>query len=141
MIDVCLCNVRVEVLALDKTEEELVDNLDMWPRNFQDGLVFFRVEGLTLRIHRRWYGAEKVLGEHLDNARVHGFGYNLPVVGNIVKQLVKCQSLDLLRFHIGAGIIEVEDDVALLDFLHEEVLPTIRRHLVEAGKFLELAMS
>lgn len=51
------------------------------------------------------------------------------------------KTLDLLGLHVAASIVEVKDDVALVDLLHEEVLATVRRDLVEARKLLELAVS
>jgi hypothetical protein len=134
VVDVCLCDVRVEVLALDKPEEELVHNLNMGPGDFQNGFVLFRVKCLALRVHRRWDRAEQVLGKHANDDRVHGLRDDLPVVGNIVQELVEGQSFDFLGLHIGAGVVEVKNDIALLDLLHEEILAASGGHLVEAGE-------
>ncbi len=64
-----------------------------------------------------------------------GSGDHLPVVGDIIEELVKGEALDLLGLHVGAGIVEVEDDVALLDLLHKELLSSGGWDLVEAGSF------
>ena len=132
VVDVGLGDVCVEVLAFDEAKEELIHNLDVRPGNLQHGLVLFRIESLALWIHRRRDRAEQVLGEHADDHRVHGLSDDLSVIGHIVQELMKSQALDLLGFHVGASVIEVEDDIALLDLLHEEIFPTSRRHLVEA---------
>lgn len=96
MVDVRLGDVRVEVLALDKAEEEFVNDLDMRPRYFQDRLVLLRVKCLALRVHWGWDGTEQVLGEHLYDERVHFLRDDLAVVSHIVEQLVQSQALDLL---------------------------------------------
>jgi len=55
LIDVALGNVRVEIGTLDESQEEFVYDLKMGPGELKDGLVFFRVERITGRIHRRRY--------------------------------------------------------------------------------------
>jgi hypothetical protein len=134
--DVC-----VEVLAFDESEEEFVDDLDMRPCYLQYGLVFLWVERFALRVHRWWDRSEQVLCEHLNYARVHLLGNDLAVVGHVVEQLVQGQTLDLLRFHIAASIVEVEDDVALVDLLHEELLPLVWGHFVESWQLLQLTLT
>lgn len=74
MIDICLGDVGVEILTLDKSQEELIYNLDMWPGHFQDRLILFRIKGLALGGNRGRDGSKEVFGEHLDHSRVHGFG-------------------------------------------------------------------
>lgn len=140
VVDVCFRDVGVEVLALDEAKEELVHDLDVRPGDFQDGLVLLGVESVALRVHGRRDGAEEVLGEHVDYDGVHGLGDDLAVVGHVVQELVEGQALDLLGLHIGAGIVEVEDDVALLDLLHEQILTAPGGDLVEAGELLQLAV-
>src|SRR5450755_2764456 len=108
----------------------------MRPSNFQDWLVLFWIKCFALRIHRRGYWAEKILAEHIHNSRVHWLGDDGAVIGHIVQKLVKRKSLDLFGFHISRSIIEIEDDVALIDLLHEQVLSPIRRNLVETWKLL-----
>ena len=140
VVDVGLGNVGVEILAFDEAKEELIDNLDVWPCHFQDWFVLFRIKSLALGVHGRRDGAEEVLGKHLHDPGVHGFRNDLAVIRHIVEKLVERQSLDLLGLHIRAGIVEVEDDVALVDLAHEQVLPLVGLHLVEAGKLLKVAM-
>jgi hypothetical protein len=89
VIDVSLGYVGVEVLTLDEPEEELIYNLDMRPGNFQDRFIFFGVKCLALRIHWRWNRAEQVLGEHLDDTRIHWFSDDLTVVGDVIEKLVE----------------------------------------------------
>ena len=132
VVDVRLGDVCVEVLAFDEAKEELVHDLDMRPGNFQHGLVLFGIERLALRVHGRRNRAEQVLGEHADDDRVHGLRDDLSVIGHIVQELMESQALDFLGFHVGACVVEVEDDVALLDLLHEEIFPTSGGNLVEA---------
>jgi len=140
VVDIGFSDIGVEVLAFNKAEEELVHNLNMWPGNLQDRLIFLRIESLALRIHWGRDRAKEVLGEHLDNPRIHGLRDDLAVVGHIVKKLVECESLDLLGLHVAAGIVEVEYDIALLNLLHKQILSPIRSHFVETGKLLKLAM-
>lgn len=84
VVDISLRDVRVEVLAFDKAEEELVDDLNMRPCNLQHGLILLRIESLALGVHGRRDRAEQVLGEHLDHPGVHGFGDDLSVVRDVV---------------------------------------------------------
>jgi hypothetical protein len=140
VVDVGFCDVRVEVLALDEAKEELVHNLDMRPGDFQDRLVLFRIKRLALRVHWGRDGPEQVFGEHANNDRVHGLGDDLTVVGDVIEELMEGQSLDFLRLHVGAGVIEIEDDIALLNLLHEEVFTAPGGDLVESGELFELAV-
>lgn len=89
VIDVCLGHISVEVLALDEAQEELVDDLDMRPGHFQHGFVFLRVKSLALRRDGRWNRTEQVLGKHLDYPRIHGFGDDRAVIGDIVQEFVQ----------------------------------------------------
>ena len=134
VVNVGLCDVGVEVLALDEAEEEFVDDLDVWPCYLEDGLVFLGIKGLALGIHGGRNRAEEILGKHLDDPGVHGFRDDLAVICHIVEEFVERQTLDFLGLHVGAGIVEIEDDVALVDLAHEEVLATVWGDLVEAGK-------
>lgn len=54
---------------------------------------------------------------------------------------MQCQSLDFLWFHIATGIIEIEDDITLIDLLHEKLLPPIWGYLMKTGKLLKLSLS
>ena len=141
MVDVLLGIVCVKIRTFYETEEELVNHLNMGPGDFKDWFILFGVEGVALRVHRGRNWAEQVLAEHLDNSGVHGLGDDLTVLGDVVQQFVERKTLDLLGLHVGACIVEVEDDVALVEFLHEELLTTVWRDLVEAGQLLQLALS
>lgn len=141
VINVCLGDVCVEILALNEPEKELVHDLNMRPGNLQHRLVLFGIEGLALRVHGRRDGAEQVFGKHANHDWIHGFCDNLTVVGHIIQKLMKRQPLDLLGLHVGTGIVEIEDDVALINLLHEQILAASRGDLVKAGELLELAMS
>lgn len=119
MVYVSLGNVCVEILALNKAQKELINDLNVRPGNFQDGLVLFRVKSFALGIDRGRDGAEEVFGKHINDTRIHGFGDDLAVICNVVEQLVQCQALDLLGLHVGAGVVEVENNVTLVDLLHK----------------------
>lgn len=85
VIYVGFCYVRVEVLTFNEAKEEFIDDLDMRPCDLQNGLVLFRIESLALGVYGRGNRSEQVLGEHVDDPRVHGLSYHLPVVGDIVE--------------------------------------------------------
>ena len=141
VVDICLGDVGIEVLALDESEEEFINDLDVRPGNLQNRLVLLRVKGLSLRVHWRRNRTEEVLGKHLDDTRVHGFGNDLSIISDIVQQLVKRQPFDLLCLHITTSIVKVEDDIALVDLVHEQVLSAIRCNFVETRQFFKLALS
>lgn len=84
MIDILLRNVGVEVLALDKAQEEFINNLDMGPCDFQHRLILLWVKRLALGSHRGRDWSEKILCEHLDYPRIHGFRDDRTVVGDVV---------------------------------------------------------
>lgn len=132
MIYVRFGNVGVEILAFNKSQEKLVNHLDMRPCNFEDRFVFFGIKGFALRIHWRWNGPEQVLGKHLNYSWIHLFRDDLAVVGDIVKQLMQGQALDFFRLHITASVVEVENDVTLVDLLHEKLFSLVWRHFVES---------
>jgi hypothetical protein len=85
MVDVCLGDVGVEILAFDEAQEELINDLDMRPSDLKNGLILFGIESFTLRVHWGWDRAEQILGKHVDNLGVHGFCNDLSVVGNIIQ--------------------------------------------------------
>jgi hypothetical protein len=64
----------------------------------------------------------------------------LSIVSDVVEQLVQSQSLDFFGFHVTAGIVEVKDDIALVNLLHEQLLSSIRRDFVEPRELFELSM-
>jgi hypothetical protein len=96
VVNVCLGDVGVEILALNEAQEELINDLDMWPSDLKNGLIFFGIESFTLRVHWRWDRTEQILGKHVDNLGVHGFCDDLSVIGDVIQQLVQSKSLDLL---------------------------------------------
>ena len=129
VVDVLLCNVRVEILALDEPEEELVHNLDVRPCNFEHRLVLLGIERISDRVDGGWNRPEEILGEHLDYFRVHAIRDHGPVVGDVVQQLVQGQALDLFGLHVRRCVVKVKDDIALVQLLQEEIFPTLRGHL------------
>lgn len=141
VVDILLGVVCVEIRTFYETEEELVNYLDVRPGDFKNRLVLLWVECVALGVHWRRNGTEQVLAEHLDDSGVHGLGYDLAVLGDVIEQLVQSEALDLLGLHVCAGVVEVENDVALVELLHEELLAPIRGDFVEAGQLLQLALS
>lgn len=141
MIYICLGNIRVEILTFDESKKKLIDHLNVWPGNFQDWFIFFRIKRLTLWVHGWRNGSEQVLGEHLHHPWVHLFRNHLSIVGDIVEQFMQSQALDLLRLHVTTGIVEIENDVALVNLLHEKLFALVRRHLVEPGQLLQLPLT
>lgn len=89
VIDVRLCNIGIKICTFDKPEEKLVDDLDMRPCDFENRLVFFRVKGITLWVDWGRKRPKEILGEHIDDTRIHGLRDDVAVVSNIVKQLMK----------------------------------------------------
>lgn len=141
VIDIRLGDVRVKILTLDEPQKELIHNLDVRPGDFQDGLVLLRVERFSLRRYGRRDGSEQVFGEHFHHARIHGLGDDRAIVGDVIQELVERQSLDLLGFHVRGGVVEIENDVTLIDLLHEQLLAPVRGHFVEAREFLQLPLA
>lgn len=141
MIDVAFRNVCVEILAFNEPQEKFIYNLDMRPSNFQDGLIFLRVKSLALKRQRWRNGTKKVFAEHLNHTRVHGLCDDRPVVGNIIQELVQRQALDLFRLHISGRIIEVEDDIALVNLLHEQILTPVRGHFMKSWQLLQFSLA
>lgn len=140
MVDEPFGNVCIEILAFDESEKELIHHLDVRPRHFQYWLVFLRIKRLTLGIDRWWYRSEKILAEHINYPRIHRLGDDLSIVCNVIQELVQSKSFDLFRLHITTGIVEIENNVALIDLLHKKLLPPIWRYFMETWKFLQLAL-
>jgi len=141
VVDVLLCVVCVEVGAFDEAQKKLINNLNVWPGYFENRLVLLWIEGVSLRIHRRGNWTKEVLGKHVDDSGIHGLRDDLTVLGDIIKQLMQGQTLDLLGLHVSTGVVEVKDDVALIEFLHKELLATIGWHLVKAWQLLQITLS
>ena len=141
MVDVRLGNIGVEILTLNESQKELVDHLDVGPCHFQHGFIFLGVECLPLGRQGRRDGTKEVLGEHFDYPGVHGFRNHRAVVGDVVQKLMERQSLDLLGLHVCGRVIEIKDDIALIDLLHEEILATIGGHFVETRELLQFSLA
>lgn len=141
MVNILLSNVRIEVLALNEAQEEFVDDLNVGPSDLEYWLIFLWVECLALRIHGRRDWAEQILTEHLHNPRIHLLRDDLSVVRHVIEKLVKCQSLDFFGLHISTCIVEVEDDIALINLLHEQLLSAIGWHFVEAREFIQFSLA
>lgn len=90
MIYITFGDVCVEILTLNKTEKELVDNLNVRPSNLKYGFVLFGVKSLPLRIHgwRDW--TKQILAKHIDHLWVHCIRDNLPIICDIVEKFVEC---------------------------------------------------
>jgi hypothetical protein len=88
MVDVGLGDVGVEVLALDESKKEFVNDLDMGPSDFQDRLVFLRVKRLTLGIDGGRDRSKQILAEHLHDLWIHWLGDDGSVVCDVIEQLV-----------------------------------------------------
>jgi len=53
LINVLLSDVGIEIGTLDKTKEELVDDLQVWPSKFENGLVLLWIKCVTSRVDLR----------------------------------------------------------------------------------------
>jgi hypothetical protein len=69
LVDVLLGRIGVEVGALDEAEEELVDDLEVGPRQLEHGLVLLRVKGVARRVDLGRYRPEKVARELQEGTR------------------------------------------------------------------------
>lgn len=141
MVYVGFGNICVEILTFDESQKELVNHLDMWPGNFQHRFVLLRIERFALGIDRRRNRTEKILAEHVDDSRIHRLGDDRSVIGDIIQQFVKGKPLDFLGFHVAGGIVEVEDDITLVDLLHEEFLPAVWWNFVKSRKLFQIPLS
>lgn len=63
LINIPLGNVRVEIRTFNEPQEELVDDLEVWPGELQDGFILFWVKRITGRVHGRGYRTEEVGSE------------------------------------------------------------------------------
>ena len=85
MINETFRNICIEILALNKAEEEFIHYLYVRPRYFQHRLVFLWVKGFSLGIDGRWYRPEEILAKHVHDSWVHRLGDDLSVVRHVVK--------------------------------------------------------
>lgn len=131
MIDVGLGYVCIEVGRLDEPQEELVNNLEMGPRDLEDRLVLFGIKSFTVIDHRGRYWSEQIRRKHLDDLGIQGLRDDVPIIGDVVEKFMKSLTLDFLALHILRSIVEIENNVALIQFLHKEILPIGRGHFME----------
>lgn len=70
---------------------------------------------------------------HVDHLGVDIFGDNAALRGDPVEHLCERLTLDLLAADVGAGVVEVEDVGALVQFLHKELVAFHDGHLWNGG--------
>ena len=70
---------------------------------------------------------------HADYLRIYAFRDHSSLSGNILQHLMQCLRFDLLPLELTAGIVEIENDTTLLQFLHEQVIAFFRSYLCELG--------
>jgi hypothetical protein len=138
-------DVGVEVGALDEAEEELVDDLEVRPRELEDRLVFLWVEKVAYGVYGRGDGAEEVGGKlagrsrdtegdrqqkrthHADHLWIYGLGDHPALSGDVFEHLMQGLGLDLLSPELRAGVVKVEEDATLLELLDEQLVPLTGR--------------
>ena len=84
MVNIRLGDVGVEILALDKPQEEFIHHLNVRPRDFQNWFILFGIEWLPRVLHGRRNRTEQILRKHVDNTRIHRFSDDRTIVGNVV---------------------------------------------------------
>jgi hypothetical protein len=65
LIDKLLADIGIKVGAFDKAEEELVNDLQMWPSKLEDGLILFWIKRVARRVDLGWDGSEEICGKLL----------------------------------------------------------------------------
>jgi len=63
LIDELLSNISIEIRTLYESQEELIDDLKVWPSQLQDRFIFFWIESITSWIHLRWDRTEEIRRE------------------------------------------------------------------------------
>ena len=58
---------------------------------------------------------------HLHHLGVYIFGDNITLCCDVVQHLVQRLGFDLLPLQFGVGVVEIEEDSALVEFLDEEL--------------------
>lgn len=145
LVDVALGNVGVEIGALDESQEKLINNLEMWPREFKNRLVFLGVKRVSNRVDLRWNRSKKIGGKleerekgpdcmraathHIYHLWVYILRYYATLSCNIFKHFMKSLCLDLFAFDIGAGIVKVEQNATLVQLLDEKTGTIFGRHI------------
>ena len=124
----------VKVRTFNKAQKELVDRLHVGPGQFRNWLIFIWVIQLAHRIHRGRDRAKQILFEHGDHMAVHLVGIVESVADNELNKFLKRDALDLLAPDVLRGVVEIEDDVALIDFLVEERDLLLGRNFIKVPK-------
>lgn len=88
MINELLGHLVVEIRALHKTQEELVDGLHMWPSQLRHRLILIWIKQVTNRVDRRRNWSEQVLLEHSNHMTVHFLCVVESVAHNELNQLL-----------------------------------------------------
>ena len=116
LIDISLSDIGVEIRRFDETEEKFVNNLEMRPGEFQNGLILFRVKGISGRVNLRGYRTEEICRKlrhrsaigfhlhapthHIDNLGVYIFGDNISLGRNVFQHFRERLGLYLLALQL-----------------------------------------
>lgn len=119
LIDDPLANTRLEIGALQETQKELVDQLQVGPAGLQCRVVLLRIEVGVLAGRQR---PKQVVRYHLDDFGIHRLCEDAPSARYVIDQLVQRATLDLLPLEIGHGVHEVEGHAALPQLSDEQLL-------------------
>lgn len=140
LIDILLADIGAKVRVLYEPEEELVDDLQVRPSEFEHGFVLFRVESVAGRVDLGRDRTEQVGRElaghhhmrishlffhsttsipdsvtnHSDHLGINSLGDNPPPNSDIVQHLVQSLSLCMFFSQIGRSVVKVENVAALL---------------------------
>lgn len=138
LVNVSFGEVGVEVGALDESEEELVDDLEMGPCKLEHRFVFFWVERVTCWVYRRRNGAEEICCElmmaeremgyqdggathHVDNLRIDVLSDDAALGSDILEHLVEGLGFDLLALELCTRVVEVKEDATLVELFEEQL--------------------
>ena len=138
MIDELLADVGLKVGGLEKSQKELVDDLEVGPARLVRGLVLLLVGVGGALVANGRQRAKYVKGDHGGHFRIDGLGQAALGHADVVDELVEARSLDLLALEVGDRVDEVEDDAALLELLDEELLLLAGRRVLDGRQRLEL---
>lgn len=137
LVDIFLSNIRVELRTLDESEEKLVDDLQMRPGQFQNRLVFFRVESVARRVDLRRDGSEQICRKlesalrvrftyHCHNFRIDRLGDRPSLSRDILQHFMQSLRLDLLSVQLAARVVEIKHHSALLQLLDKQIVSLFR---------------